>query len=113
MGSHVPPTRHVEDVLRVANEQHASSWAVVRRLAGGSQQGACELRDRDGARAVLKWHTRNLPAQQLAETAHTLEAARSVGWPTSRWLAFGSLPDQGAYIVEEFIDSVWPHGSSS
>lgn len=108
MSHDAPLNAPVQKVVRLANEQHRGSWSIVRRLSGGSQQGAYELRDEGGARAVLKWHARHLPAPQLAETAHALEAARDRGWPTSRWLAFGSLPGQGAYIIEEFIDGTVP-----
>ncbi len=98
----------VDVVLRIANDRTNGSWSVVRRLPGGSQQGAYELTDPHGERAVLKWHTRNVAADQLAETARAIETGRARGWPTPRWLAFGPLPDEGAYILEEFIDGTRP-----
>jgi len=80
------------------------SWRLIEKLTGGYQQGAYELRSSDGTRAALKWHDAHLPAQQLAETALVIEDARLRGWPTPRWLAYGSLANDGAYIIEEFID---------
>jgi tRNA A-37 threonylcarbamoyl transferase component Bud32 len=94
--------------LALVNEIHESTWSIVRRLAGGSQQGAYELRDSHGMRAVLKWHTRHLSAQQLGETARIIEIARMRGWPTPRWLAYGPLAREGAYVIEEYIDGRTP-----
>lgn len=101
-------TAEAEAIVRLANEVHGDTWSIVRRLPGGSQQGAYELRDRTGERAVLKWHARHLPAAQLAETAHAVEAARMRGWTTARWLAYGPLPREGAYVIEEFIAGTTP-----
>lgn len=95
-------------IVRLANDVHGSTWSIVRRLPGGAQQGAYELRDKSDERAVLKWHTRHLPARQLTETAQIVEAARIHGWPTSRWLAYGPLPRDGAYVIEEFIEGTVP-----
>lgn len=94
----------VREVLALANERHGMSWTLVGKLAGGYLQGAYALVARDGIRGVLKWHTRHLPARQLKATAHAIEEARLRGWPTARWLAYGSLPNDGAYIIEEFIE---------
>jgi dATP pyrophosphohydrolase len=94
------------ELTLLVNSVHESSWSLIRRIAGGSQQGAYELRDGRGERAVLKWHTRGLPERQLRETAQAVADARARGWPAPRWLAYGSLPAQGGYIVEEFIDGV-------
>jgi Ser/Thr protein kinase RdoA (MazF antagonist) len=98
----------VQPVLALANERHATRWQIVRRLAGGYQQGAYELQDDAGARAVLKWYSAHLPAQQLRATAQALESARVRGWPTPRWLAYAPLARGGAYIVEEFVAGVPP-----
>jgi len=98
----------VKTLLELVNKRDGASWSVVRRIPGGSQQGAHELRDREGVRAVLKWHTGHIPEGRLSQTARTLEAARARGWPTPRWLGFGALPAQSAYIIEEFIDGLSP-----
>jgi len=95
-------------LLELINVREGTSWAVVRRIPGGSQQGAHELRDPQGERAVLKWHTGNIRAEKLPQTARVVEEARVRGWPTSRWLAFGVLPAESAYIIEEFIDGEMP-----
>src|SRR5712692_5291379 len=84
------------------------SWTLVGRLAGGYQQGAYQLRDKTGQRAVLKWHRSHLPKERLTDVAGVLSDARARGWPTSEWLAFGSLPDDGAYVVEELIEGTRP-----
>lgn len=91
------------ELMPLVNRAHGSSWSVIRRLGGGSQQGAYELRDARGTRAVLKWHTRHLPPGQLTRTARAIEAARANGWPTPRWLAYGPLPAQSAYVIEEYV----------
>lgn len=93
----------VRDVLTLANGRDATCWALVGKPPGGYQQGAYEIVDADGARAVLKWHSGHLPARQLEATAVAIESARRRGWPTAKWLAFGALANDGAYIIEEFI----------
>lgn len=98
----------VSPVVALANARDGTSWSVERRLAGGYQQGAYALVAADGTRAVLKWHEGHLPPRQLEATARAIERARLRGWPTSRWLAYGPLPDDGAYIVEERIDGERP-----
>jgi len=82
-------------------------WELVRQLPGGYQQGAYELRDRD-RRAVLKVHAGHLPPKELGATAHAIEEARLRGWPTPRWLAHGSLPNDGGYIIEDFVEGERP-----
>jgi Phosphotransferase enzyme family len=96
------------DVIRMINERDASSWVLVGRLPGGYLQGAHELRGPHGERGVLKWHPRDLAAAQLVAAAHAVEELRARGWPTSRWLAYGTLPGGAAYIVEEFVDGAVP-----
>lgn len=91
-------------LIQFVNQHHATSWSPVRKLPGGYQQGAYELVAPDGDRAVLKWHAWHMGRKQLRETAQVVEDARQRGWPTPRWLAHGPLPDDGAYVVEEFID---------
>jgi hypothetical protein len=93
----------IEQLIEFINDRHASTWVLVERLAGGSQQGAYEIADVAGIRAVLKWHRGHLPARKLDQIARVIESARARGWPTSRWLACGSLSHDGAYIVEELI----------
>ena len=103
-------TDEVGALVDLINARHGTSWAVVRRIPGGSQQGAHELRDAQGERAVLKWHTGNIRPEKLPQTARIVEEARVRGWPTSRWLDFGVLPAESAYIVEEFIVGTAPTG---
>lgn len=98
----------VLSLIDLINKREGANWSVVRRIPGGSQQGAHEVRDGQGTRAVLKWHTGHIPAERLPRTARLVERARAHGWPTPRWLAFGALPAQSAYIIEEFIDGVAP-----
>lgn len=100
----------VRAVLGTINSAHFMRWTLVGKLAGGYQQGAYELADGAGGRAVLKWHTRHLPPKQLRETARAIEDARARGWPTARWLAYGPLANDGAYIIEEFIAGERPNG---
>src|SRR5437867_2843350 len=99
---------HVSRVIAHANERHGMRWSSVGRLPGGYLQGAYELTDAAGGRAVLKWHTGHLPRKQLEDTAQLIADARRRGWPTSEWLAYGSLSGDGAYIIEEFVDGKSP-----
>lgn len=98
----------IADLMPLINERHATKWSLVGRLPGGYLQGAYELRGPHGERGVLKWHPRGLPATQLDAAARAIEATRSRGWPTPRWLAHGALPHGATYIVEEFVAGAVP-----
>jgi hypothetical protein len=98
----------VHGVLALANGRHGMSWGLVGKLAGGYQQGAYELAGPAGTRAVLKWHPSHLPAKQLTATARMIEDARVRGWPTPKWIAYGPLPADGAYIIEAFVEGERP-----
>src|SRR2546426_9486813 len=93
---------HAAAVLATANERDGTAWSLVGKLAGGYQQGAYELADAAGGRAVLKWHTGHLPREQLQDTARVLAEARLRGWPTSKWLADGARAGDRGHSVEEF-----------
>jgi aminoglycoside phosphotransferase (APT) family kinase protein len=93
------------EVLAHVNAVHAMSYRVVRRLAGGFQSGAYELRDADGGRAVLKWTTDTTWARQVLRAAPVVERVRTAGWPTAKWLAVGITPDGCPYQVQEYVDA--------
>lgn len=95
--------RAVGELVDLINRREGTAWVPLKRLAGGYQQGAYELVDAAGTRAVLKWHKDHLPARKLEQIARVIGIARGRGWPTSRWLAVGPLSNDGAYIVEELI----------
>ena len=103
-----PSMDAVHGLLALANDRHGMRWRLVGKLAGGYQQGAYELADLNGMRAVLKLHPAHLPAHQLIATARAVEDARLRGWPTPRWIAYGPLPADGAYIIEEFVEGERP-----
>jgi len=98
----------ISDVISLINQRHGTSWSLVRRLPGGYLQGAYEIRGPRGERGVLKWHPTDLPTSQLLAAAQSVNRLHAGGWPTARWLAYGALPEGGAYIVEEFVDGVVP-----
>ena len=98
----------ISDVIPLINQRHGTSWSLVRRLPGGYLQGAYEIRGLGGERGVLKWHPTDLPAPQLLAAARSVDRLHASGWPTARWLAYGTLPEGDAYIVEEFVDGVVP-----
>jgi len=93
----------VAAILAQVNQHHGMAWSLMRKLPGGYLEGAYELRGADDDRAVLKWYPRDLSARQLTDAAIAIERIRRRGWPTSRWLAYGSLADDGTYVIEEFI----------
>lgn len=96
-------------VVALANERHRRSWLLAGRLAGGySDAGAHELRDADGARAVLKWHAGPIALDRVQQTARVVAEAISAGWATPRWLAHGALEDGSFYVIEEHIDGTAP-----
>ena len=99
-----PPHPVVMATLEVANADNSTSFRLLRRLPGGYQTGAYELRSDSGQRAVLKRWFGPRPVDQLLQTAATVQAARSAGWPTPAWLYWGIGPDGVAYEIQEFVD---------
>lgn len=96
---------HAEAVLVAINERHGATWQLVRRLAGGhTAAGAHELRNTAGARAVLKVYAWDIRPASLRDTARLIEQAIAAGWRTPGWLAYGELPEGGAYVVRSFVD---------
>lgn len=95
-----------EDVLAFVNAHHGTGYRCVRRLAGGIQSGAYELREPGGQRVVLKWSTRAAWAEQVLRAAPVVARVRALGWPTPAWLAVGVTPDGLPYQVQEFVDGV-------
>lgn len=87
----------VRRVVALANDRHRMTWSLVGRLAGGySDAGAHELRDANGARAVLKWHAgpialeralRKRPQRSLRRSPRAgprRDGLRMVLWATAR-----------------------------
>lgn len=96
---------NLEAALAAINERHGASWQLVHRLAGGhTAAGAHELRDTAGARAVLKMYAWDIRSASLRDTARLIEQAIAAGWRTPGWLAYGELPEGGAYVVRSFVD---------
>lgn len=93
-------TRVVLDQVNAADE---TDFTLVRRLPGGYQEGAYEIEDPDGRRAVLKWHGRPTPPERLAKAALAVDQARAAGWPTPRWLSTGVAEGGAHYVVQEFV----------
>jgi len=93
------PREALSAITGAINRRTGSEWDVVRRL-GGWNHGAWLLRDRTGRRAVLKVGDAQF-GRQLRRMAPVIEHARSAGWPTPAWLAWGV--DHGlAYHVQDY-----------
>jgi Ser/Thr protein kinase RdoA (MazF antagonist) len=92
-----------ERVLAFVNDAHGLRYRCVRRLAGGIQAGAYELRDPADRPAVLKWSTRRDWAEQMLRAVPAVRRVRERGWPTPAWLAAGTTPDGLPYQVQEFV----------
>jgi len=86
-----------------ANRRDGSTWSLVGRMPGGWNRGAFELRDRQGARAVLKWHPPAQANHELAATQAMLDAAREAGWDSPRWLAIGQTEEGVQFLLEELV----------
>lgn len=99
---------HIDDLLDIINRRDATSWSIAGPMTGGTQQGAYRLRGPEGRSAVLKVYARHLPASRLPPTAAAIERARERGWPSPKWLAFGPLPGDRTYVIEEFVEGTTP-----
>jgi aminoglycoside phosphotransferase (APT) family kinase protein len=80
-----------------------SDYEVVRRLAGGLQEGAFELRGKQ-ARVVLKWNADPGWAPRVRRAAELVAKARAAGYPTPEWLVVGTTADGRPYQLQEFVE---------
>jgi aminoglycoside phosphotransferase (APT) family kinase protein len=91
------------EVVAAVNVAHGTDYTVVRRLTGGLQSGAFEVRGSNG-RAVLKWSANTAWAPRVHRAAELIRRARAVGWPTPAWLLVGTTPAGAPYQVQEYVD---------
>ncbi len=94
---------HTTAVVAELNVALGTDYQLVRRLAGGLQSGAYELRD-DQTRVVLKWTDRPEWAPRVRRAAELVRRARAAGYPTPEWLAVGTTADGSPYQLQEFVE---------
>lgn len=93
----------VAGVLQALNRADQRTWYLVSRLGGGRRTGAWVVEDRDGLRAVLKWHPSASTRRDLESTAALVARARARGWPTPAWLAWGLAGRRRPYVLAELV----------
>jgi len=86
-------------LVRWLNTRHQSAWVLAEALTGGLQHGAWLVIGPHGERAALKWSIDGGWARRALAAAPVVRLAREVGWPTPAWLAVGSLPAGGGYVL--------------
>lgn len=90
----------LEPLLAAASASTGRDWSVVARLAGGYQQGAFRVVDASGQEAVLKPTAQLTTPRRVQQTAAVVAHARSHGWPTPEWWAFGCVGGRGWWLTE-------------
>ena len=90
-------------VVAEINVALGTDYAMVRRLTGGLQEGAFELRSKE-ARVVLKWSADPGWAPRVRRAAKLIAKARAVGYPTPQWLAVGTTSKGQPYQLQEFVE---------
>jgi Ser/Thr protein kinase RdoA (MazF antagonist) len=90
-------------VLDSLNREDQGTWRLVCRLGGGRKTGAWVVEDRDGVRAVLKWHPVASTRRDLDGTAALVGRARARGWPTPAWLVWGMDGRRRPYVLAELV----------
>jgi len=90
-------------VVRAVNTATGASWRLDSRFATGLLDGAWRVRDGTDV-AVLKWHAPGSPTPYNPDAPAIAEFLRGAGYPTPRWLAWGTTPDGVAWSVQEFAD---------
>jgi aminoglycoside phosphotransferase (APT) family kinase protein len=90
-------------VLNYINGTHGLSFKVIERFSGGYQSGAYLLQNSEGEKAVLKWNNHKSEKKPVDEAAAAIKLARSFGWPTPDWLAWGITPSGYPYQVQEYV----------
>jgi aminoglycoside phosphotransferase (APT) family kinase protein len=90
-------------LVDLVNREHGRAWRLVGRLAGGRKTGAWEVEEA-GERGVLKLLDYRCPRPYLDDVAALVARARSCGWPTPAWLAWGLDEEGHPYTVAELVD---------
>src|SRR5215472_4935046 len=96
----------VPAMIEEAAARLGGGWRLARKLAGGLNQGAYLVRGPGGVTAVLKCYAHD--PSRIAAAAPVIRAAREHGWPTPAWLAFGTTPSDGAWVLQEFASGQRP-----
>jgi len=108
LNNHGPhDARRADALLHLLNRDHRMAWTLVGRLRNSRQTGAWEVEDR-GQRAALKVLHRRCSSAYLDDTAALIAAARSKGWPTPVWYAWGLDHEGQPYTLTEFVEGVHP-----
>ncbi|MFJ3383546.1 MULTISPECIES: phosphotransferase [unclassified Curtobacterium] len=91
----------VDDVAR------ATGLALrdVGPLPGGEQGGALLVEDADHTRFVVTTQHEPWKVERLLSAAPVMRDAVARGWPAAAWLRTGSLPDGGAFVLQEYLDA--------
>jgi len=93
-------------MVGTVNAEAGAGWRLVRRLAGGWNEGAYLVARPDGSRAVLKWRASD--PERLLAARDLVTSARASGWPAPGWLACGRAPTGEAWVLQDFIDGGTP-----
>lgn len=85
-----------DERMSFINAAHGATFEMRRPLGGGYQEGAWEVAEPSGRRAVLKF-TRVLRAVPV------VRRLREVGYPAPDFLFWGTLPDGTPYHMQELL----------
>jgi aminoglycoside phosphotransferase (APT) family kinase protein len=99
--------RRAGTLLDLLNRDHRTAWTLVGRLRNGRQTGAWEIED-SSQRAALKMLHRRSSCGYLDDMAALIATARSRGWPTPVWHAWGLDNEGHPYTLTEFVEGEHP-----
>ena len=86
------------------NKKHSVNYKIVRRLLGGYASDTYLVLDVDaGANAVLKWTEDKHSASKVLAAGPVVAQARAQGWPTPKWIVYGTTLEGYPYAVQEYI----------
>ena len=92
---------HVDDVARATG----LDLRPLGPLPGGEQGGALLVEDADRQRFVVTVQHEPWKVQRLLAAVPVMRDAVARGWPAAAWLSAGSLPDGGAFVLQEHLDA--------
>jgi hypothetical protein len=91
------------EIVAEVNDALGADYQLVRRLAGGLQGGAFELRGGDST-VVLKWNSDTTWAPRVFRAAELVRKARAVWYPTLAWLAVGTTSTGTPYQLQDSVE---------
>src|SRR5437763_448950 len=88
-----------EEALEIINSSQHTAYTLNARYSGGEDQGAYQVVNTDGSRAVLKINRNPMWVSQVNRAKAATTHLRPLGYPVPTYMLVGST-DRGTYSLQ-------------